>query len=164
MNEGEENESGWITIYTDGSYYPDHDVGAWACLIRYPNGDSRLLSQSPIEPSSSHNRMELHAAIEALAAIPLQSKVSIYTDSQYVFKGITEWLPKRWKLNGFHTAAGASVKNVELWEKLERYVSYHNRVVWQWIKGHDGNPYHDRVDNAARQVALAAVKRVTTHF
>jgi len=101
------------------------------------------------EPLTTNNRMELTAVIEALTALKRPSKVILYTDSQYVQKGITEWL-RSWKVRGWKTAAKEPVKNVDLWRKLDEVSSRHE-VQWHWVKGHAGHAGNERADALANK-------------
>ncbi len=101
------------------------------------------------EPQTTNNRMELTAAIRALAALNRPCKVSLYTDSQYVRKGILEWLPQ-WKRRDWRTADRKPVKNVDLWQALEREIERH-QIEWHWVKGHAGNPGNERADRLANE-------------
>jgi ribonuclease HI len=101
------------------------------------------------ERQTTNNRMELTAVIRALAALEHPGAVEVYTDSQYVQKGISEWLPD-WKRRGWRTADKKPVKNVDLWQELEREASRH-RVTWHWVKGHAGHPENERADALANR-------------
>ena len=101
------------------------------------------------EPHTTNNRMELTAVIEALAALKRPSHVKLYTDSQYVQKGITEWL-RGWKARGWKTAAKEPVKNVDLWMKLDEIASAH-QVEWHWVRGHSGHDGNERADALANR-------------
>ncbi|HVJ37675.1 MAG TPA: ribonuclease HI [Stenotrophomonas sp.] len=139
-----------IEIHTDGSCLGNPGPGGWAALLRY-NGREKALSGG--EAVSTNNRMELMAAIMALEALTEPCQVILHTDSQYVRQGITEWMPgwvrKQWK-----TAAGAPVKNRELWERLHQASARHT-IDWRWVKGHNGDPDNERVDQLARAQAVA---------
>jgi ribonuclease HI len=101
------------------------------------------------EPHTTNNRMELTAVIEALAALTRPSRVRLFTDSQYVQKGITEWL-RMWKARGWKTAAKEPVKNVDLWKKLDEVASAH-QVEWHWVRGHSGHEGNERADALANR-------------
>jgi ribonuclease HI len=117
-------------------------------LLRY-GAHEKLISGG--EPLTTNNRMELLAAIRALEALKRPCRVRLHTDSEYVKRGITEWL-SGWKRKGWKTAAGQPVKNVDLWERLDRARSTHE-VEWAWVRGHSGHPENERVDAAAREEA-----------
>lgn len=101
------------------------------------------------EPSTTNNRMEMTAVIEALAALKKPSRILLHTDSQYVMKGITEWLPG-WKARGWRTAAKEPVKNVDLWKRLDEAVQAHE-IQWKWVKGHSGHNGNERADELANR-------------
>jgi ribonuclease HI len=141
-----------VEIWTDGSCRPNPGPGGWAALLRY-RGHEREISGA--EAESTNNRMELTAACAALEALKRPSRVRLHTDSEYLKKGITEWLPA-WQRRGWRTAAGEKVANQELWERLLAAAAPH-QIEWRWIKGHAGTAENERVDrlaNAARE-ALA---------
>jgi ribonuclease HI len=137
-----------VEAFTDGACLGNPGPGGWAALLRW-GGHERLLSGAA--PVTTNNRMELMAAIEALAALRRQAPVRLCTDSQYVQRGITEWLP-RWRRNGWRTADGKPVANQDLWQRLDALVAGHS-VDWQWVRGHSGHPENERVDQAAREAA-----------
>lgn len=133
------------TIYTDGSCEPNPGPGGWAALIRYSDGKELKLSGG--EKNSTNNRMELTAALEALRAIKESVEVVIYTDSQYLQKGITEWLPG-WKARNWKRKGGA-LANQELWMSLDKEITRH-KIQWKWVKGHASNVGNQIVDQLAR--------------
>lgn len=133
-------------IYTDGACRGNPGPGGWAVLIRA--GDSERSLQGA-EAETTNNRMELMAAIMALRELPAGSAATVYTDSEYVMKGISEWLPA-WKARGWKTAAKKPVKNQDLWQALDE-VSVRHRIRWEWVKGHSGNPGNERVDRLANE-------------
>lgn len=141
-----------IKIWTDGACLGNPGPGGWGAVLRW-NGHEKTLSGA--EAATTNNRMELMAAIEALEALKRPSSVVLTTDSQYVRKGMLEWLAN-WKRNGWKTAAKKPVKNVELWQRLDAAVARH-QVRWEWVKGHSGHPENERADqlasDAARQIA-----------
>lgn len=137
-----------VEAFTDGACLGNPGPGGWAALLRY-GGTERLLSGA--DPATTNNRMELMAAIEALAALKREASVRLSTDSQYVQRGITEWVP-RWKRNGWRTADGKPVANQDLWQRLDALVTGH-AVAWLWVRGHSGHPENERVDRAAREAA-----------
>ena len=134
-----------FVIYTDGGASPNPGPGGWAAVILDPAGDTEEISGGA--PSTTNNRMELMAAISALAHLSAPSAVELYTDSQYLRQGITSWLA-RWRAQGWRRRDGGSVKNVDLWRRLEGLDRRH-RVSWHWVKGHAGNEWNERVDALA---------------
>ncbi|HBK54691.1 MAG TPA: ribonuclease HI, partial [Xanthomonadales bacterium] len=134
-----------ITIHTDGACLGNPGPGGWAALLRFGRHE-RLIAGA--EPDTTNNRMELMAAISALEALSQPCQVALYTDSEYVRRGITEWLPN-WRARNWRTASGGAVKNRELWQRLEQAACAH-RVHWHWVKAHAGDPDNERVDAAAR--------------
>lgn len=134
-----------VRIYTDGACSGNPGPGGWAALLRYNDREKTL---SGGEPTTTNNRMELAAAIAGLEALKRPCRVVIVTDSQYVMKGITEWLP-RWKARGWRTAGKQPVKNADLWQRLDALVQRHE-VRWEWVRGHAGHAENERVDALAR--------------
>jgi ribonuclease HI len=135
-----------VTIYTDGACRGNPGPGGWGAVLSV-NGHEKELSGGELQ--TTNNRMELTAVIEALLALKRGVVAAVYTDSQYVRKGITEWLPQ-WKARGWRTADRKPVKNQDLWEKLEREAARHT-IEWHWVKGHSGNAGNERVDRLATQ-------------
>jgi len=141
-----------VRIYTDGACKGNPGPGGWGALLRFGERERELYGG---EPATTNNRMELTAVIEALAALKRPSAVEVYTDSQYVRNGITEWLAQ-WKRRGWRTADGKPVKNVDLWQALEREAGRHE-ITWHWVRGHAGHDGNERADELAnRGVAGAA--------
>ncbi len=143
-----------IELYTDGACRGNPGPGGWAALLRY-KGVEKILSGG--EPHTTNNRMELMAAIKGLSAITRPAPVALYTDSEYVQKGITKWI-HAWRQKNWHTAGKKPVKNKELWHQLEDALSKH-QVSWHWVKGHSGHPENDRVDAIARLEIEALSKK-----
>ncbi len=142
-----------VEIYTDGACRGNPGPGGWAALLTIGNHDREL---SGAETATTNNRMELKAVIEALAALKRPVQVRLYTDSQYVRRGILEWLVQ-WKARGWKTASRQPVKNQDLWEALEAQAARH-QIEWHWVPGHAGVPGNERVDqlaNAAIDALLA---------
>ncbi len=139
---------GTVEVFTDGACRGNPGPGGWAALLRY-GGHEKLISGG--EPVTTNNRMELLAAIRGLEALKRPCRVRVYTDSEYLKRGITEWI-SGWKRKGWKTAAGQPVKNVDLWERLDQVQSTH-KVEWAWVRGHSGHPENERVDAAAREEA-----------
>ena len=135
----------YIDIYTDGACSGNPGPGGWGALLLY-NGHEKEICGG--ERDTTNNRMELMAAIQALEALKQPSQVRLHTDSIYVRDGITQWI-ERWKRNGWHTTAKKSVKNVDLWQRLESAAKRHN-LEWHWVKGHAGHPENERADQLAR--------------
>ncbi len=137
-----------VHVWTDGACLGNPGPGGWGALLRW-NGHERELSGG--ESETTNNRMELMAAIQALEALKRPCEVILTTDSQYVRKGITEWM-HNWKKNGWKTASKKPVKNSELWQRLDRARERHD-VQWDWVKGHSGHPENERADELASTAA-----------
>jgi ribonuclease HI len=133
-----------VKIYTDGACKGNPGPGGWGALLHYKEHEKEL---SGGERETTNNRMELMAVIRALESLKRPSEVLITTDSQYVMKGIMEWI-KNWKRNGWRTAAKKPVKNADLWQELDHFVEQH-RVKWAWVKGHSGHAENERADELA---------------
>ncbi len=133
-----------VELFTDGACKGNPGPGGWGVLLRYRGHEKELFGG---EADTTNNRMELTAVIEGLAALKRSCRVMVYTDSQYVHKGICEWL-SGWKARGWKTAAKAPVKNVDLWQRLDAEVARHD-VDWRWVKGHAGHPENERADQLA---------------
>ena len=133
-----------VEIFTDGACRGNPGPGGWAALLR-SQGLEKMLSGA--EPETTHNQMELMAAIQGLEALKRTSSVALTTDSQYVRQGITQWI-HGWKRNGWKTSQKQPVKNKELWQRLDAAVESHD-VQWHWVKGHSGHEENERVDQAA---------------
>ncbi|MGD9600586.1 MAG: ribonuclease HI [Gammaproteobacteria bacterium] len=142
-----------VLIYTDGACRGNPGPGGWAALLSY---GGRTLELFGAEPDTTNNRMELMGAIRGLEALKRPSPVSVYTDSQYVQKGITEWLAG-WVARGWRTASKSPVKNADLWQRLQAASAPHD-IEWHWVKGHagiDGNEAVDRLANKAIDALLS---------
>lgn len=139
-----------VEIFTDGACKGNPGPGGWGVLLRYGNVEKELFGG---EPETTNNRMELMAAIEGLKALKQPSSVILTTDSQYVRKGITEWMTG-WKRKNWKTAAGKPVKNQDLWQLLDEQSQCHN-IDWQWIKGHAGHRENEIADQLACKGAEA---------
>jgi ribonuclease HI len=137
-----------VLINTDGACLGNPGPGGWGALLRH-GGSERELAGG--ERDTTNNRMELMGAIMALEALKSPCEVVLYTDSQYVQKGIGEWLPN-WIRRGWKTAGGDPVKNQDLWQRLQAAAAPH-QVQWKWVKGHAGDPDNERVDKLARDAA-----------
>jgi ribonuclease HI len=150
--------SGVVDIYTDGACRGNPGPGGWAALLLAGGREKEI---SGAQPQTTNNRMELQAVIEALQALKKPVEVRLYTDSQYVRRGILEWLPQ-WKARGWKTADRKPVKNQDLWQQLETAAARH-RIEWHWVPGHAGVPGNERCDvlaNAAIDDLLALDSRV----
>ena len=134
-----------IEIFTDGACSGNPGPGGWGVLLKWRGHEKELFGG---DRDTTNNRMELTAAIRALEALKRRSAVDLYTDSQYVRRGILEWLPK-WRANGWRTADRKPVKNEDLWRELDRLAGLHD-VSWHWVKGHAGHAENERVDALAR--------------
>lgn len=135
-----------VIIYTDGACRGNPGPGGWGALLRYGRHEKIL---SGAQSHTTNNRMEMTAAIQALAAMSEPCKIELHTDSQYLQKGITEWLPG-WKLRGWKKSDKKPVKNADLWQALDQETLRH-QVSWHWVKGHSGHPENDLVDSIANQ-------------
>lgn len=135
-----------MTIYSDGSCEGNPGPGGWAAIVDL-EGERRELTGA--EPKTTNNRMELSAVIAGLRSLAQPSNVRVVTDSQYVVKGMREWI-HAWRRKGWRSASGSPVKNRDLWEELDGLARNH-RVRWEWIRGHNGHPENERADALARQ-------------
>ena len=138
-----------VEIHTDGACLGNPGPGGWAALLRCTGREREVVGG---DADTTNNRMELMAAIAALEALNEDCEIILHTDSQYVRQGITLWMPN-WLRRGWKTAAGAPVKNRDLWERLHAAAQRH-AVDWRWVKGHSGNPDNERVDVLARDEAV----------
>ena len=134
-----------IDIFTDGACSGNPGPGGWGALLRTGSHERELFGG---EPQTTNNRMELTAVIEALKALKRPVKARVHTDSQYVQKGITEWI-HAWKRRGWRTAGKQPVKNVDLWQALDAEAARHD-LEWHWVKGHAGHAENERADALAR--------------
>jgi ribonuclease HI len=135
-----------IHIYTDGACKGNPGPGGWGAVLEYGGTEREMYGG---EAATTNNRMELTAVIEALAALKRPCRVVLHTDSQYVQKGITEWI-NGWKARGWKTAAKEPVKNVDLWKKLDEVIRTHE-IDWVWVKGHAGDVGNERADALANK-------------
>ena len=143
-----------VIVATDGACKGNPGPGGWGAVLRW--GDV-VKTLSGGEADTTNNRMELLAAIEALAALKRPCKVELSTDSVYVRDGITNWI-HGWKRNGWRTAAKKPVANAELWQRLEQAAARHS-IDWRWVKGHAGDADNERADRLASDAALAVAGR-----
>jgi ribonuclease HI len=137
-----------VEVFTDGACLGNPGPGGWGALLRQGSKEREL---SGAEAHTTNNRMELMAAIAALEALRRRCEVVLTTDSQYVMRGVEEWMP-RWIAKGWRTASGEPVKNRDLWERLAAAVAGHS-VRWKWVRGHAGHVENERVDALARAAA-----------
>ncbi|MCZ6773033.1 MAG: ribonuclease HI [Proteobacteria bacterium] len=135
-----------VEIYTDGACRGNPGVGGWGALLRFGDVERAIKGA---ERETTNNRMELTAAIEALAALNREIRVNLYTDSKYVKNGITQWLPQ-WRSRNWKTASKKPVKNVDLWQRLEQLAAEHD-VHWSWVRGHAGDPGNEAADRLANE-------------
>jgi len=142
-----------VEIYTDGACRGNPGPGGWAATLRCGDTQKQLAGA---EASTTNNRMELTAVIRALEALKRPVKAQVYTDSEYVRRGIKEWLA-RWKASGWRTADKKPVKNQDLWERLDEVAAAHD-IEWHWVKGHSGVPGNERVDLLANQAIDAMLR------
>ena len=135
-----------VEIYTDGACKGNPGPGGWGALLRCQGQEKELFGGAP---DTTNNRMELQAVIEALRCLKRPCDIDIYTDSQYVQKGISEWITG-WKARGWRTASKAPVKNADLWQALDAAQARH-QVEWRWVRGHNGHPGNERADQLANR-------------
>ena len=145
-----------IDIYTDGACKGNPGPGGWGVLLKSGGTEKELFGGEAV---TTNNRMEMQAVIEALGALKRPCAVTLHVDSQYVLKGITEWLPG-WKAKGWRTAAKQPVKNVDLWQKLDALVAGGgHKIEWRWVRGHNGDPGNERADELANRGVEQALGR-----
>jgi len=135
-----------VEVFTDGACRGNPGPGGWGVLMRYGTEERSLFGG---EKDTTNNRMELTAVIEGLAALTQPCQVVLTSDSTYVLKGIQEWMPN-WKKRGWKTASKKPVKNVDLWQKLDRVIGEH-KIDWRWVKGHSGHRENEIADQLANQ-------------
>ncbi|MCG8609091.1 MAG: ribonuclease HI [Pseudomonadales bacterium] len=135
-----------VTMYTDGACKGNPGPGGWGVFLKSGEHEKELFGG---EKETTNNRMELQAAIEGLNALNQSCEVDLYTDSQYVRKGITEWITN-WEKNGWKTAAKKPVKNADMWQALQAALKRH-QVKWHWVKGHSGHPGNEKADELANR-------------
>jgi ribonuclease HI len=133
-----------VIIYTDGACRGNPGPGGWGVILNYKGKVKEFYGA---EKHTTNNRMELMAAIQALESLTRPCFVQLNSDSSYVLKGITDWMPN-WKKRGWKTAARTPVKNEDLWRRLDAAIAKH-KVEWKWVKGHSGNTNNDRADELA---------------
>jgi len=140
------NDKTTVEIFTDGACRGNPGPGGWGALLRSGDNTRELYGA---EAHTTNNRMELTAAIEALAALKRPCHIALTTDSKYVKQGITEWLPG-WKKRGWKNSQKKPVKNIDLWQRLDEEVARHD-ISWHWVKGHSGHPENERADALANR-------------
>lgn len=148
-----------VEIHTDGACKGNPGPGGWGVRLQSGQHVQELFGG---ELNTTNNRMEMTAVIEGLSALKRPCQVTLYLDSEYVRKGITEWI-HGWKARGWRTAAKQPVKNADLWQKLDAVVSSSgHRIDWRWVKGHNGDPGNERADALANQGVDKALDRTST--
>ena len=146
-----------VVIYTDGACKGNPGPGGWGAVLSSGKSEKELFGG---ELDTTNNKMELLAVIEALSALKRPCEVALYLDSQYVRKGITEWI-HGWKKKNWRTAGGDPVKNVELWKRLDELVANAgHQIEWHWVKGHAGDPGNERADGLANKGVEKALGRI----
>ncbi|MFZ2508610.1 MAG: ribonuclease HI [Steroidobacteraceae bacterium] len=135
-----------VEIFTDGACRGNPGPGGWGAVLRARGREREIYGG---EQATTNNRMEMTAAIRALEALKGRCKVELYTDSQYLRQGVTEWLGN-WKQRGWRTADRKPVKNQDLWMRLDELSSMHD-IAWHWVRGHDGHPENERADSLANR-------------
>jgi len=138
-----------VIIYTDGGADPNPGIGGWAALLRFGQHEKVLTGN---HPSATNNRMELQAAIAALRTLKRPCRIQLYTDSQYLRKGISQWI-ENWAAKGWKSKGGKPIANADLWRILWQQAKRH-QIEWHWVKAHAGNEFNERVDTLARQARL----------
>lgn len=145
-----------IEIYTDGACKGNPGPGGWGALLKSADAQKELFGG---ELETTNNRMEMMAVIEALSALKRPCHVTLHVDSQYVLKGITEWI-SGWKSRGWKTAAKQPVKNVDLWQQLDELVSTSGHSIdWRWVRGHNGDPGNEHADMLANKGVEKALRQ-----
>lgn len=137
-----------VEIFTDGACLGNPGPGGWAAILRFGDTEKEL---SGAQPSTTNNQMEMQAVLSALLALKSPCRIDLYTDSQYVLRGMTEWV-RGWQARGWKTASRQPVANRELWEALVAAAAPHT-IQWHWVRGHSGHPENERVDVLARTAA-----------
>ena len=145
-----------VTIHTDGACSGNPGPGGWGAILGFGDREKELKGA---EPNTTNNRMELMAAISALEALKRPCRVDLHTDSQYLRDGVMSYLAK-WKQNGWRTSDKKPVKNIDLWQRLDRAMHEH-QIRWHWLRGHAGHALNERADALARQ-AIAEMRAAGT--
>lgn len=147
-----------VTLYTDGACKGNPGPGGWGAWLIAGAHQKELCGG---QRNTTNNQMEMTAVIEALATLKRSCKITLYTDSEYVLKGMTEWMPG-WIKRGWRTSAGQPVKNVELWQRLAALTALHE-IDWHWVKGHAGHEGNERADALANKgVEMALSGKVSS--
>jgi ribonuclease HI len=147
-------QNGVVEVFTDGACKGNPGTGGWGALLRFGGQEKELFGG---EANTTNNRMELLAVIRALESLNRRCRVQVHTDSQYVQKGISEWI-HGWKRRGWKTADNSPVKNADLWRQLDALASQHE-VEWRWVKGHAGHAENERADALANRGAATVGRR-----
>lgn len=142
-----------VLLFTDGACSGNPGPGGWAFILKHP-ASGKARESSGGEAQTTNNRMELMAVIKGLEALTRKSRVELWSDSQYVLKGLKEWM-EGWKAKGWRTAGKTAVKNVDLWKELDELKSRH-QITFHWVKGHDNHPENERCDQLAVEARDAA--------
>jgi ribonuclease HI len=145
-----------VELHTDGACSGNPGPGGWAFILKHP-ASGKSIERSGAEAQTTNNRMELMAVIEGLATLTRPSSVQLFSDSEYVLKGMREWL-KGWKARGWRTAAKQPVKNADLWQRLDELASEHT-LTYHWVRGHSEHPENERCDQLAVAAREALVAR-----
>lgn len=140
------NEKSKIEIFTDGACRGNPGPGGWGAILRHKDSEKHLYGS---EQLTTNNRMELIAVIEALNALKKPCDIDLTTDSQYVRRGVLEWMPN-WKKSGWKNSQKKPVKNVDLWQQLDQLITRHT-MRWHWVKGHSGHPENELADQLANK-------------
>ncbi len=135
-----------VEIFTDGACRGNPGPGGWGAILRYKGNEKTLKGA---EGETTNNRMEMTAVIRALEALTRACRVDVTTDSQYVQKGVTEWMAG-WKKRGWRTAGRQPVKNQDLWQELDSLIAKHE-IAWHWVRGHTGHPENEWADQLANE-------------
>jgi ribonuclease HI len=144
------NPESVVEVFTDGACSGNPGPGGWGAVLRHASDEAEVFGG---EAQTTNNRMEMLAAINGVSYLPHQTKVTLYTDSQYLKDGVTRWMIN-WKKNGWLTADKKPVKNRDLWERLDQLIKTHT-IEWQWVRGHDGHVENERADALARKGIIA---------
>ncbi len=145
-NQSNQADKPTVHLFTDGACSGNPGPGGWAFILRHPSSDAEIEGNGG-ERTTTNNRMELTAVIKGLERLTRPSLVHLYSDSQYVLKGLREWMAG-WKRKGWKTAAKKPVKNVELWQRLDELKAQHE-LQFHWVEGHSGHPENERCDTLA---------------
>ena len=153
MNDTANGDGTVVEIFTDGACSGNPGPGGWGAILRWKGHEKELRGG---EAQTTNNRMEMMAAIAAIESVKRRAIIELYTDSNYLRDGITKWI-HGWKKNGWKTSDKKPVKNVDLWQRLEKAIVTH-KVNFHWVKGHAGHPENERADELAR-MAIAEIRR-----